>query len=307
MSAHARSNALGERRGSGASEPKERSPSALLERRCTICIQLSCTPKRQKPSHHGPTGPAATVVDREIVGLRTSAWRRGQASQLHSKPARSGGGKASVTDSLDERGPRTWARLRRCRDTPQEGCTELYRLHGSLTAMQRDGLPPVEQALSCKPRPRREGEGEKKKKVLVSLLLSKATRAWSWLSLDLSLVRLAIEGGGKGMPLFTPTCIRSHGRCMQPMRWIAIASGAGDGEVQRKDAINSGNLTRWDRHGRVQRHSIPRLRQGRPLALCPHAFPRRAAGGTDLGGIDGMHLELACSGGTHSAAPILGE
>ncbi len=45
-----------------------------------------------------------------------------------------------------------------------EGCTELYRLHGSLTAMQRDGLPPVEQALSCKPRPRRKGEGEKKKK-----------------------------------------------------------------------------------------------------------------------------------------------
>lgn len=100
------------------------------------------------------------------------------------------------------------------------------------------------------------------------------------------------------MPLFTPTCIRSHGRCMHPMRWIAIASEAGDGKVQRKDAINSGNLTRWDRHGRVQRHSlsIPRLRQGRPLAWCPHAFPRRAAGGTDLGGIDGTQLELCLFG-----------
>ncbi len=80
-----------------------------------------------------------------------------------------------------------------------------------------------------------------------------------------------------------------------------IGSGRWGGAGRRCN----GNLE-WDRPGRVQRHSIPRLRQGRPLAWCSHAFPRRAAGdtvsggtgGTDTGGIDGAHLELGCYGGT---------
>lgn len=55
---------------------------------------------------------------------------------------------------------------------------------------------------------KKAAEGKEKKKVLVSLLLSKATRAWwSLLSVDLSLVRLAMEGGGESLRLFTPTCI----------------------------------------------------------------------------------------------------